>query len=129
MGQLSGMTGFARVTGEDAWGAWAWEAKSVNGRSLDVRVNYPPGFDALEREVKAMAAERFNRGSLQVSLRIDMAAGSGGAVVDHALLGVLADAARKALGADLTAEALATLMTVKGVVEVSSASLRDLSSD
>jgi uncharacterized protein (TIGR00255 family) len=129
MGQLSGMTGFARVTGEESWGAWAWEAKSVNGRSLDVRVNYPPGFEALEREVKALASEAFNRGSLQVSLRIDLAVGAGGAVIDHALLGTLADAARKALGAELTADAVATLMTVKGVVETSGSSLRDLAGD
>lgn len=129
MGQLSGMTGFARVTGEESWGAWAWEAKSVNGRSLDVRVNFPPGFEALEREVKALASEAFNRGSLQVSLRIDLAAGAGGAVIDHALLGTLADAARKALGAELTADAVATLMTVKGVVETSGSSLRDLAGD
>ncbi|MGA1343984.1 MAG: YicC/YloC family endoribonuclease, partial [Hyphomonas sp.] len=67
MGQLSGMTGFARVTGEEGWGSWAWEAKSVNGRSLDVRVTYPPGFEALEREVKVLAGVAFNRGSLQVS--------------------------------------------------------------
>ncbi len=129
MGILSGMTGFARVTGEESWGAWAWEAKSVNGRSLDVRVNYPPGCEALEREVKALAAERFNRGSLQVSLRIDLASGTGGAVIDQALLGTLADAARKALGADLTPEAIATLMTLKGVVETSGASLRDLAAN
>jgi len=129
MGILSGMTGFARVTGEESWGAWAWEAKSVNGRSLDVRVNYPPGFDPLEREVKAMATERFNRGSLQVSLRIDMASGTGGVVIDQVLLGTLAEAARKALGADLTPEAIATLMTLKGVVETGSSSLRDLAAD
>jgi uncharacterized protein (TIGR00255 family) len=126
---LSGMTGFARVTGEGSWGAWAWEAKSVNGRSLDVRVNLPPGFEALERDVKAQAAERFNRGSLQVSLRIDMPSGAGGAVIDQALLATLADAARKALGAELTPEAIATLMTLKGVVETSGASLRDLAAN
>jgi uncharacterized protein (TIGR00255 family) len=129
MGTLSGMTGFARVTGEADWGAWAWEAKSVNGRSLDVRVNIPPGFEALERDIKAMATERFNRGSLQVSLRIDMASGAGGAVINEALLETLASAARKALGTDLTPEAVATLMTLKGVVETSGASLRDLASD
>jgi len=129
MGILSGMTGFARVSGEEGWGAWAWEAKSVNGRSLDVRVNYPPGFDPLEREVKAMAAERFNRGSLQVSLRIDMANGAGGVVIDHVLLATLADAARKTLGTELTPEAVATLMTLKGVVETGSSSLRDLAAD
>ena len=129
MGILSGMTGFARVTGEEGWGAWAWEARSVNGRSLDVRVNYPPGFDSLEREVKAMATERFNRGSLQVSLRIDMASGAGGVVIDHVLLATLADAARRTLGTELTSEAVATLMTLKGVVETGSSSLRDLAAD
>jgi len=129
MGILSGMTGFARVTGEEGWGAWAWEARSVNGRSLDVRVNYPPGFDSLEREVKAMATERFNRGSLQVSLRIDMASGAGGVVIDHVLLATLADAARNTLGTELTPEAVATLMTLKGVVETGSSSLRDLAAD
>lgn len=129
MGLLSGMTGFARVTGEESWGAWAWEAKSVNGRSLDVRVSYPPGFDALEREVKAMATGRFNRGSLQVSLRIDMASSPGGVLIDGALLGTLADAARKVLGGELTPEAIATLMTLKGVVETGASSLRDLAAD
>ena len=129
MGILSGMTGFARVTGEEGWGAWAWEARSVNGRSLDVRVNYPQGFDSLEREVKAMATERFNRGSLQVSLRIDMASVAGGVVIDHVLLATLAEAARKTLGTELTPEAVATLMTLKGVVETGSSSLRDLAAD
>ena len=101
MSQLSGMTGFARVTGEAEWGAWAWEAKSVNGRGLDVRVNTPPGFDALERAVKAAASRRFNRGSLQVSLRIELSDRAGGAVIDEALLKSLTSAAEKALGGPL----------------------------
>ncbi len=129
MGVLSGMTGFARVTGEESWGAWAWEAKSVNGRSLDVRVSVPPGFEALERDIKAQASERFNRGSLQVSLRVDLASGSGGVVIDHALLGALVDAAREAAGTQPTPEAVATLMTIKGVVETTGASLRDFASN
>lgn len=123
------MTGFARVTGEESWGAWAWEAKSVNGRSLDVRVNYPPGFDAFEREVKAMAVERFNRGSLQVSLRIDLPSGGAGVVVDHGLLNMLMDAARAAHGGELNAESVVALMSLKGVVESGNASTRELAGD
>jgi uncharacterized protein (TIGR00255 family) len=129
MGHLSGMTGFARVSGEESWGAWAWEAKSVNGRSLDARVSLPPGFEALERDVKAMAGERFNRGSLQISLRIDMASGAGGAVIDETLLGQLIAATRKAAGTDVTAEAVAALFAVKGVVESGGSTLRDLAQD
>ncbi|ABI76776.1 conserved hypothetical protein TIGR00255 [Hyphomonas neptunium ATCC 15444] len=126
MGTLSGMTGFARVTGEASWGGWAWEAKSVNGRSLDVRVNLPPGAEQLEREVKAMAAARFNRGSLQVSLRIELAASGAAAVINEALLSELAQAARKVSGRELSAEAIATLMSVKGVVDAGSSSTRDI---
>lgn len=126
MGVLSGMTGFARVTGEAAWGGWAWEAKSVNGRSLDVRVNLPPGAEALEREVKAMAAARFNRGSLQVGLRIELSASGATAVINEALLADLAQAARKVSGRELSSEAIATLMAVKGVVDAGATSTRDV---
>jgi len=126
MGTLSGMTGFARVTGEAAWGGWAWEAKSVNGRSLDVRVNVPPGAEALEREVKAMAAARFNRGSLQVGLRIELAASGATAVINEALLADLTQAARKVSGRELSSEAIATLMAVKGVVDAGATSTRDV---
>lgn len=126
MGVLSGMTGFARVTGEAAWGGWAWEAKSVNGRSLDVRVNVPPGAEALEREVKAMAAARFNRGSLQVGLRIELAASGATAVINEMLLAELAQAARKVSGRELSSEAIATLMAVKGVVDAGATSTRDV---
>ncbi len=129
MSELSGMTGFARVTGEAEWGAWAWEAKSVNGRGLDVRVNTPPGFDALERAVKAAASKRFNRGSLQVSLRIELSDQTGGATIDHALLDTLIAAAGKASGVDISSEAIATLMTIKGVVETGTANIRDVAAN
>ena len=129
MSQLSGMTGFARVTGEAEWGAWAWEAKSVNGRGLDVRVNTPPGFDALERTVKTAASRRFNRGSLQVSLRIELSDRAGGVVIDEALLKSLTSAAEQALGGPLSGEAIAALMSIKGVVETGSSSLRDVAAD
>ena len=129
MGELSGMTGFARVAGEAAWGSWAWEAKSVNGRSLDVRVNTPPGFDAIERAVKAAASKLFNRGSLQVSLRIDMSAGDETVTVNEPLLTALTDAAQAIHGVGLSGEAIATLMTLKGVVETGGSSLRDLAQD
>lgn len=129
MSKLSGMTGFARETGEAAWGNWAWEAKSVNGRGLDVRINTPPGFDGLERALKASAAKMFKRGSLQVSLRIEMASQEGEVTVNTSLLNALTQAAQAEHGTGLSGEAIATLMTVKGVVEAGSQSLRDLGSD
>lgn len=130
MSELSGMTGFARVSGEAPWGSWAWEAKSVNGRGLDVRVGTPPGLDSLERVVKAEAAKRFHRGSLQVSLRIDLASQQGAMTLNGELLESLVEAVRTATGeANVSGEAIATLLAMKGVVEAGSVSFRDLIED
>lgn len=64
------MTGFARADGTAEDCAWAWEAKSVNGKGLDVRVRLPRGFDALEPQTRERVAKRFKRGN--VSLNLDL---------------------------------------------------------
>lgn len=129
MSVLSGMTGFARVAGEAEWGSWAWEAKSVNGRGLDVRVNYPPGMEALERAVKSAATKFFKRGSLQVALRIELASGADTTTINNALLDALAAAVEKRTGTALSGDVFASLMNVKGVVEPGASNLRDLAGD
>jgi uncharacterized protein (TIGR00255 family) len=71
---ISGMTGFARAEGElpEELGGlrWTWEAKSVNGRGLDLKLRLPPGFDALEQPARALTAKLFKRGSLQATLTL-----------------------------------------------------------
>jgi uncharacterized protein (TIGR00255 family) len=66
---LSSMTGFARAEG--ATGAWIWaiEARSVNGRNLDVRFRAPPGFEALERIARDGAQARFQRGQITIGVQ------------------------------------------------------------
>ena len=91
---ISGMTGFARAEGElpEALGGarWTWEIKSVNGRALDLKLRTPAGFDALEPPARAMAAQRFKRGSLQASLSLSREASSTASVrVDTALIETL----------------------------------------
>ncbi|MFO1189937.1 MAG: YicC/YloC family endoribonuclease [Alphaproteobacteria bacterium] len=65
---IASMTGFARVEGRHDDLAWVWELKSVNGRSLDVRVRVPMGLDGLESVIRTRAAERFKRGNISVTL-------------------------------------------------------------
>lgn len=61
MSDLSGMTGFGRADGsQDGW-VWTVEARSVNGRGLEVRFRGPPGFDGLERHAKARAQALMSR--------------------------------------------------------------------
>ena len=66
---LSGMTGFARREGAHGPWTWAVEARSVNGRNLEVRFRGPPGFDSLERLAREGAGARFQRGQLNVGLQ------------------------------------------------------------
>jgi len=93
---LSGMTGFARAEGVAVGRRWVWEARSVNGRGLDVKVRLPQGFEAMEPQVREGAARRFRRGSLQVSLQVtrDAEAG-GGARIDLAFVDRLLNAAER----------------------------------
>jgi uncharacterized protein (TIGR00255 family) len=65
---ISGMTGFGRSEGLSEDVAWVWEARSVNGRNLDVKFRTPPGLDSLEPKIREACAKRFKRGSIQVSL-------------------------------------------------------------
>jgi uncharacterized protein YicC (UPF0701 family) len=65
------MTGFAEAHGSREGARWRWEAKSVNGRGLDLRLRTPPGFDGIEPVARALAAERFKRGSIQAQLTFE----------------------------------------------------------
>jgi uncharacterized protein (TIGR00255 family) len=65
---LLGMTGFGRAEGQAGDVAWAWEARSVNGRNLDVKFKLPPGYEAFETKVREGCAKRFKRGSIQIAL-------------------------------------------------------------
>jgi len=77
---LSGMTGFARV--EDALSDWSWavEARSVNGRNLEVRYKGPPGFDSLERLTREAGQARFQRGQVSLTLQARRVESSSAAV-------------------------------------------------
>src|SRR5258705_6562267 len=64
------MTGFARAEGEADGISWIWELKSVNSRSLDLRLRLPPGFDPLEAQLRASLARRVRRGNIGATLAV-----------------------------------------------------------
>ena len=113
------MTGFGRAEG--ALGAWAWavEARSVNGRTLEVRFKGPPGFDSLERGVREAGQARFQRGQVSLTLqakRAEAAAGSVSVNIDQlerylaAVAPYVADGRAAAPHAD-------GLLALRGVIE------------
>lgn len=87
MSDLSGMTGFGRADGsQDGW-VWTVEARSVNGRGLEVRFRGPPGFDGLERHAKARAQALMSRGQVTVGVQARREADTAGEIaIDQALL-------------------------------------------
>ncbi|MDP3632630.1 YicC/YloC family endoribonuclease [Phenylobacterium sp.] len=115
---LSGMTGFGRA--EAACGDWSWsvEARSVNGRNLEIRYRGIPGFDALDRTAREAAQARFQRGNVTIGItgkRTD----PGGKVT------INLDQVERylAVGAQLVADGRATtpsldgLLALRGVIE------------
>ena len=65
---ISGMTGFGRAEGASGDWSWAVEARSVNGRNLEVRFRGPNGFDGLERLARDGGQARFHRGQVAITL-------------------------------------------------------------
>lgn len=110
---LASMTGYARL-GADAPGvAFVWEARSVNGKGLDVRPRLPAGWERLDPPVREAASARFKRGSITLALQIAPAADGPVYRVNEGLLDRLADLCA-ARGQDPDYGAL---MAVRGVVE------------
>jgi uncharacterized protein (TIGR00255 family) len=68
---VASMTGFARAEGEAAGISWVWELKSVNGRSLDLRLRLPSGYDALEAPLRAALGNRLRRGNVSAQLTVN----------------------------------------------------------
>ena len=111
------MTGFAESIGSHEGLRWRWEAKSVNGRVLDMRLRIPPGYDGLEPPARVLANERFRRGSFQVSLTVEAQETSPGLRVDPAALAAAIKLARDiAAETGLAPARIDGLLALKGVI-------------
>jgi uncharacterized protein (TIGR00255 family) len=123
---LSSMTGFARSQGLSAPYTWAWEVKSVNAKSLDLRLRLPPGWDAIEVPVRARAADKLARGALQAALSIAREGVPPIVRVNEDVLEAVLKA-MQSLAARVAAEParLDGILGVKGVIEVVDAQERE----
>jgi len=117
---IRGMTGFGRAQGQAAWGAWAWEARSVNGKSIDARVALPQGFDVLELEAKKRVKDRFQRGNLQLQLRIDMVRVAAESAIDQEELARIVALAREWSMQGVAPPTFDGLLAIPGVMKTAS---------
>jgi len=115
---LKSMTGFARADGAHGDTSWHWEARSVNGRNLDLRLRLPTGFEALEIKARALAQEKLARGNCTINLWVKRESGQLEIRLNEAALRqALAVAERAQDVTGLKRPRLDTLLGMRGVVE------------
>jgi uncharacterized protein (TIGR00255 family) len=115
---LESMTGFARSDASVSGVSIVWELKSVNGKSLDIRLRLPPGWDRIEPMARQKFQAAMQRGSIQAGLTIEAGAAAGRLVINEALIDELAAlAARLSHKIALAPPSIADLLAVRGVVE------------
>ena len=115
---LKSMTGFARADGTHGETSWHWEARSVNGRNLDLRLRLPSGFEALEIRARALAQEKLARGNCTISLWVKRETGQLEIRLNESALRqaeAVAERAKELTG--LKRARLDTLLGMRGVVE------------
>ena len=114
---LSSMTGFAESSGGHGGLSWRWEAKSVNGRGLDLRLRTPPGLDGIEAPARKLAAARFVRGSLQVALTVEPQESTRGLKIDAVALAAAVKLAQQiAAETGLAPARVDGILALKGVI-------------
>ena len=119
---ISGMTGFGRTEGSSGAWSWAVEARSVNGRNLEVRFRGPPGFDGLERASRELAQARFQRGQVTVGVQAKSREGAGAIRINlEQLERYLAAGAPYVAGGQARPASLDGLLALKGVIEAEDA--------
>lgn len=117
---LQSMTGFARAVAEHDGASIAWEVKSVNGKSVEVRLRLPQGFERLEPAVRQTLQKRFSRGNFQATLTVGRAAGQQvQPVVNDVFLRDLAGLAKRLQEQFGVAPATADgLLSLRGVLDI-----------
>ena len=115
---IASMTGYARAQGADDRRRWVWEARSVNGRNLEIRCRVPQGFERLENPARTAVGGRLKRGNVSLTLTLTSERQSSPLRINRALLAELAtlvEEVRKSTGA--AAPSADGLLRVRGVIE------------
>jgi uncharacterized protein (TIGR00255 family) len=118
MSAISGMTGFGRADGTSGDWTWSVEARSVNGRNLEVRFRGPPGFDSLERHAKTSAQARLSRGQVTLGVQAKRAdPGAAALKVNQEVLARYLSLANQLAEEGATPPSADGLLSLRGVLE------------
>ncbi|MEZ5816569.1 MAG: YicC/YloC family endoribonuclease [Hyphomicrobiaceae bacterium] len=114
------MTGFARSDATTAGARFHWELRSVNSRSLDVRLRLPPGQEGLEAAVRDRIGKAVARGNVSATLALDSASQNTGVRInEQALAAVLVAIERLAQRPEFDRARPEGVLALRGVLEMS----------
>ena len=114
---IQSMTGFARVEGTTEILSWIWEARSVNGKGLDIRSRLPHGLDLLEQAGREAADRHMARGNVTASLNINREATQSLAINREAFDQIVAMARELGDQEGVAPPSLDDLLRLPGVME------------
>jgi uncharacterized protein (TIGR00255 family) len=121
------MTGFARAGGLSGACSWTWEAKSVNGKGLDIRLRLPPGFEGLEAAARKRVAAHVRRGNLTLSLTVKWTRADGGYRLNtgalEQIIAILPEIRERL--PDAAAPTIDGLLGLRGVIEAADEDIGD----
>ena len=115
------MTGFGTISGQNDGLTWVWEARSVNGRGLDVRLRLPEGAESLEPVIRAAIAKELARGNVSVNLKLVRAVGEFTPKLNRENLEAVVSAAQQARqiaeaqGVEMAPVSVGELLSQKGI--------------
>lgn len=122
---LTSMTGFARASGRLESLSWVWEARSVNGKGLDIRLRLPTGYEQIDQPVRQSVKKAFARGSVTLQLTVEAEDGEAAWRINEDLVAQLREFARKVDGAAASSLRFSDMLAVRGIVEQAAAQESD----
>ena len=113
------MTGFARIDGAEDGYNWVWELRSVNSRSLDVRLRLPNGMDHIETGARNIVSEQLTRGNVSISLTLQKPPSRQEVLIKSEILNqILQISKRLSEDHNISPPSVDGLLAIRGVLEV-----------
>jgi uncharacterized protein (TIGR00255 family) len=127
---LSSMTGFARAEGGSGDVSWTVEVRSVNGRNLDIKYRFPPGYEVAERLGRDLSKARFQRGQMNLTLSVSTPGSTAGVTINEDVLAVYLAASNRLLADGQAVMPTSDgLLSLRGVIEAANDERSGLAED
>lgn len=130
MSELQSMTGFASTTQSVGGRQLSCEMRSVNGKSLDIRLRLPSGLEAMEAEIKKRISAKIARGNIQVSISVDASSSQAFMSIDEeAFVALAKQASRLAQASNIAPPTTDGILAVRGIVSGDDAAIASVEID